>query len=114
MHYDAVIFDLDGTLLNTLDDLADSANHALEHCGFPPADGGRGAQLRGQRSCPADSTGPSPKGDGAGGRGGLSGGVPAVLSDPYALQDRALSRGAGAAGRPEGGGLCRGGGVQQV
>lgn len=35
MHYDAVIFDLDGTLLNTLDDLADSANHALEHCGFP-------------------------------------------------------------------------------
>ena len=35
MHYDAVIFDLDGTLLNTLDDLADSANHALETCGFP-------------------------------------------------------------------------------
>ena len=35
MHYDAVIFDLDGTLLNTLDDLADSANHALEVSGFP-------------------------------------------------------------------------------
>ena len=31
----AAIFDLDGTLLDTLDDLADSANEALETCGFP-------------------------------------------------------------------------------
>lgn len=31
----AVIFDLDGTLLDTLDDLADSANEALEANGFP-------------------------------------------------------------------------------
>ena len=31
----AVIFDLDGTLLDTLDDLADSANEALAACGFP-------------------------------------------------------------------------------
>lgn len=30
-----VIFDLDGTLLNTLDDLADSTNHALAQFGFP-------------------------------------------------------------------------------
>lgn len=31
----SVIFDLDGTLLNTLDDLADSTNYALERCSFP-------------------------------------------------------------------------------
>lgn len=33
--FNAVIFDLDGTLLNTLDDLADSGNHVLEAQGFP-------------------------------------------------------------------------------
>lgn len=31
----AVIFDLDGTLLNTLDDLADSTNYALSRFGYP-------------------------------------------------------------------------------
>lgn len=31
----AVIFDLDGTLLDTLDDLCDSVNHSLEKFGFP-------------------------------------------------------------------------------
>ncbi len=31
----AAIFDLDGTLLDTLYDLADSANHALGICGYP-------------------------------------------------------------------------------
>ncbi|MDE7459649.1 MAG: HAD family hydrolase [Paramuribaculum sp.] len=30
-----VIFDLDGTLLNTITDLADATNHALESFGFP-------------------------------------------------------------------------------
>lgn len=30
-----VIFDLDGTLLNTLDDLSDSANYALSKFGYP-------------------------------------------------------------------------------
>ena len=34
-NYDLVIFDLDGTLLNTLDDLAASTNHALAAHGFP-------------------------------------------------------------------------------
>lgn len=33
--FEAVIFDLDGTILNTLDDLADSANHVLAEQGFP-------------------------------------------------------------------------------
>ena len=31
----SVIFDLDGTLLNTLDDLADSTNYSLKQCNFP-------------------------------------------------------------------------------
>ena len=30
-----VILDLDGTLLNTIDDLGAAANYALEQCGFP-------------------------------------------------------------------------------
>ncbi len=38
MKFKAVIFDLDGTLLNTLDDLADSANHVLSELGFPTHD----------------------------------------------------------------------------
>lgn len=33
--YDTVIFDLDGTLLNTLEDLTDSVNFALKLHGFP-------------------------------------------------------------------------------
>ena len=33
--YDTVVFDLDGTLLDTLEDLKDSVNHALESAGMP-------------------------------------------------------------------------------
>ena len=35
MNCKAVIFDLDGTLLNTLGDLADAANRVLTQRGFP-------------------------------------------------------------------------------
>lgn len=30
-----IIFDLDGTLINTIDDLGQACNHALKACGFP-------------------------------------------------------------------------------
>lgn len=56
----AVIFDLDGTLLNTLDDLADSANEALAAAGLPvhPVDAyrtfvGDGINMLVQRIIPA-------------------------------------------------------------
>lgn len=35
MKYTIAIFDLDGTILNTLEDLADSTNYALKACGYP-------------------------------------------------------------------------------
>ena len=35
MNYSAIIFDLDGTLLNTIDDLANSMNTILQQYGLP-------------------------------------------------------------------------------
>ncbi len=36
MFFKAAVFDLDGTLLDTLGDLTDAVNHALKAFGFPP------------------------------------------------------------------------------
>ena len=35
MTYKAVLFDLDGTLLDTIDDIGDAINRVLEQNGFP-------------------------------------------------------------------------------
>lgn len=35
MRYELVIFDMDGTILNTLEDLADTLNYALRKSGYP-------------------------------------------------------------------------------
>ncbi len=63
MRYDTVIFDLDGTLLNTLDDLAAATNYALAQMGWPTrtteevrAFVGNGAQLLIRRAAPTQST----------------------------------------------------------
>ncbi len=66
MKFKAVLFDLDGTLLDTLADLADSANFALEQMGFPthPVDAykifvGDGVINLAARSIPDDSSNPT-------------------------------------------------------
>lgn len=60
MTYQTVVFDLDGTLLNTLEDLTDSVNYALRESGYPPrsieevrAFVGNGVGLLIERSVPA-------------------------------------------------------------
>lgn len=60
MLYQAVIFDLDGTILDTLQDLANSLNYALEQQGFPKrsleevrAFIGNGVRVLVRRGCPA-------------------------------------------------------------
>ncbi|MBO5351876.1 MAG: HAD family hydrolase [Lachnospiraceae bacterium] len=61
--YELVIFDLDGTLLDTLDDLADSVNAALSAAGYPGRTReevrnfvGNGIRKLIERSVPADTT----------------------------------------------------------
>jgi len=60
--YDAAIFDLDGTLLDTLDDLTDAVNAALSELGCPPRSRaqvrqfvGSGVKLLIDRALPPDA-----------------------------------------------------------
>ena len=59
MKYDAILYDMDGTVLDTLGDLTDSVNYALAHFSFPPVDSrevagflGNGAKRLLTLSCP--------------------------------------------------------------
>lgn len=61
---DTIVFDLDGTLLNTLEDLKDSVNYALERQGFPLRDldeirsfVGNGIRLLMERAVPKNTDG---------------------------------------------------------
>lgn len=63
MNFKTVIFDLDGTLLNTLDDLANSANFALSEFNFPQRTRdevrqfvGNGVRLLIERAVPVGTT----------------------------------------------------------
>lgn len=64
MTYDAAIFDLDGTLLDTLSDLCNSANHALETVGRPayPLDAYRTLVGQGVENLFIDALGPEHQG----------------------------------------------------
>lgn len=60
MAYKTVIFDMDGTVLNTLEDMADSMNHVLMKMGYPARTVaevrqfvGNGLYLLCERACPA-------------------------------------------------------------
>ncbi len=62
-NYNPIIFDLDGTLLNTLGDLAAAGNYALERSGFPVHAEeeyryfvGNGIPMLIKRICPPDSS----------------------------------------------------------
>ena len=62
MKYKAVIFDLDGTLLDTIEDLSDSMNVSLEKMGFPGHTTesykmfvGDGVRMLAQRALPQDA-----------------------------------------------------------
>jgi phosphoglycolate phosphatase len=61
MMYQAVLFDLDGTLLNTIRDLADSVNYVLAGSGFPQHEVdayryfiGNGIKIMASRALPED------------------------------------------------------------
>lgn len=61
MKYDLIVFDLDGTILNTIDDLADSCNYILKQHNFPAHTVdeikymvGNGIAKLIERACPAD------------------------------------------------------------
>lgn len=63
MTYNTVIFDMDGTILNTLEDLKDSLNYALDQMGYPSRTldevrmfVGNGARLLIERAVPAGTT----------------------------------------------------------
>lgn len=63
MKYDTIIFDLDGTLLDTLEDLMDSLNHALVMHGYEPRtleqvrqSVGDGVKMLVRRSLPENTT----------------------------------------------------------
>ncbi|MEG0934672.1 MAG: HAD hydrolase-like protein [Clostridia bacterium] len=64
MKFGAILFDLDGTLLNTLEDLADSVNAAMAYGGYPPhtmdevkSYVNNGARRLIERACPAGTQG---------------------------------------------------------
>ena len=115
----AVLFDLDGTLTNTIDDIATAMNRALRLHGLPGWSPGVGLSRRmtwrlkllprRQRREDSGAAGGS-RPAGLGGRG--AGGVSGVLREAYAGENAALRRHSGAAARLGGARLEAGGALQ--
>ncbi len=59
MKYKAILFDMDGTLLDTLTDLADAVNHILSVHGYPLRTSEEVRRVRGKRRGEADGVAPS-------------------------------------------------------
>lgn len=106
--YTTAIFDLDGTLLNTLDDLTDSVNHVMEQFGFPTHSTqeirrflGNGIRVLMEKAVP--------EGTDAGTFEHAIRGLSRLLYRPLCHQNRTLSRHGGGAAETETGGLshCR-------
>ena len=104
MSYKAVLFDMDGTLLDTLEDLRDSTNHVLRQMGYPERSleemrrfVGNGAEKQIRRAVPEGTSG-----------------VPRVLSGSLPDQNTGVRRTFGHAERAEGKGHQAGGRVEQA
>ena len=53
MKYQTILFDMDGTILDTLEDLQSSVNHMREKYGYPPCSLDEGRRfILSPRSCP--------------------------------------------------------------
>ena len=114
MSYKAVLFDMDGTLLDTLEDLRDSTNHVLAADGLSRCASleemrrfvGNGAEKQIRRAVPEGTSEEKIM--------EALDGVPRVLSGPLPDQNTGVRRTFGHAERAEGKGHQAGGRVEQA
>ena len=113
MSYKAVLFDMDGTLLDTLEDLRDSTNRVLRQMGYPERSleemrrfVGNGAEKQIRRAVPEGTSEEKIM--------EVLDGVPRVLSGSLPDQNTGVRRTFGPAERAEGKGHQAGGRVEQA
>ena len=89
MALDGVIYDLDGTLIDSKDDLADSVNAMLSRLGLPSATAGHPRVHRRRRRAPDPPVPRLPTSSLRGGRSHLAGGVRAAAWSRRRVSTRA-------------------------